>query len=73
MKTTKRLLSVFLAALLLFSCVASGASSLLAMAADVDLSGDDYFLKLMIPDMLSFQGSEKLQWSYAPNLDYYQN
>ena len=73
MKKTKRLLSIFLAALLLFSCAASGVSSLLAMAANDELAGEDYNLKLMIPDMLSFQSSEQLQWSYAPNLTAYPN
>ncbi len=73
MKKTKRLLSIFLAALLLFSCAASGVTSLTAMAANDELAGEDYNLKLMIPDMLSFQSSEQLQWSYAPNLTAYPN
>ena len=73
MKTTKRLLSILLAAILLLSCVASGVSVLPALAANDELAGEDYNLKLMIPDMLSFQSSEQLQWRYAPNLTAYPN
>ena len=73
MKPTKRILSLFLTALLLFSCAASCVSSLLAMAAYDELAGEDYNLKLMIPDIMSFPGSEQLQWDYAPNLTLYPN
>ena len=73
MNTTKRILSILLTALLLFSCVATGASVLPALAANDELAGEDYNLKLMIPDIMSFQGSEQLQWYYAPNLVLYPN
>ena len=72
-KTGTKLLSLLLAFLLAFTTLVAAVPALTAMAADVNLSGDDYYLKLMYPDILSFQGSEKLQWSYAPNLDAYQN
>ena len=73
MKTTKRLLSFLLTALLLFSCVATGASVLPALAANDELAGEDYNLKLMNPDIMSFQSHEQLQWSYSVNLTGYPN
>ena len=72
-KNGTKLLSLLLAFLLAVTTLVAAVPALTAMAADVNLSGDDYYLKLMIPDMMSFQSNEKLQWSGSVNLDGYQN
>lgn len=70
MKMVKRSISVLLSAVL---TVMVFAPSLSATAADVDLSGSDYYLKLMSPDMQAFEKSEKLAWVGSKTLDGYAN
>ena len=59
---TKKALSVVLAAVMLVLTLSLGLVPLAAYAADDAFIGEDYYLKILNPDILPFQGSELLQW-----------
>ncbi|MBR5427432.1 MAG: DUF4091 domain-containing protein [Clostridia bacterium] len=70
MKTAKRVLTLLLSVVL---TAAVFVPSLSVTAADVDLSGSDFYLKLMSPDMQAFEKSENLAWVGSTTLNSYDN
>ena len=73
MKQIRRILSVFLAAALLFAGAAVCFAPLTSLAAGDELAGSDFYMKLMYPDMQAFQSSKYLNWSGSTGLNGYPN
>lgn len=72
MKKAKQILSCLLAALLLAGTAVCFAP-LTSLAAGAELAGDDFYVKLMYPDIQAFPGSKYLAWSGSTNLSGYPN